>query len=199
MSKDCILLDSQSTVNVLYNARLLQNIRKVNRTLDIHCNTGVASTDMVGDLPRYGKVGYHPTGISNILLLSRPVNGNEFRMHKENGEDRLFRQSENGLYFWIALTFNQEEVVLINTVESNSSRYSNHDYSQAKTARKLQRTVGIPNYKDYQTIVNNKRLKNCPLMVEDVKAAEHIFGPETGCLTGKTVKRTGTAVPTSRT
>ena len=96
--------------------------------------------------------------------------------------------------FGIALTFNQEEVVLINTLENNSSIYSNRKYSQAKIARKLQRTIGRPSYKDYETIVNNKRLKNCPLMVEDVKAAEHIFGHETGCLTGKTGKRTGIAV-----
>ena len=36
-------------------------------------------------------------------------------------------------------------------------------------------------------------------MVEDVKAAEHIFGPETGYLTGMTVKRTGIAVRTNLT
>ena len=103
MSKYWILLDSQSTVDVFYNVRLLRNIRKVNRTLDIHCNAGVVSTDMVGYLPGYGTVWYHPTGIANILLLSRSskiftikddsANGNEFHMHKENGEDRLFRQS----------------------------------------------------------------------------------------------------------
>ena len=56
VSKDWILLDSQSTVDVFYNACLLRNIRKVNQTLDIHCNAGVVSTDMVGDLPGYGKV-----------------------------------------------------------------------------------------------------------------------------------------------
>ena len=84
-------------------------------------------------------------------------------------------------------------MVFINTVENNSSRYSNLDYYQVKIARKLQRKIGKPSYKDYQKIVNNKRLKNCPLMAEDVKAAEHIFGPETGCITGKTVKRTGMA------
>ena len=120
-------------------------------------------------------------------------------MHKENGEDRLFHQSKNGLYFWNARTFNQEEVVLINTVENNSSRYSHRDYSQAKIAKKQQRKIGRPSYKDYQTIINNKRLKNCSLMVEDVKAAEHIFGPEKGFLTGKTVKKTGIAVRTNLT
>ena len=124
--KDWILLDSHYTVDVFYNTRLLRNIRKVNRTLDIHCNAGVASTDMVGGLPGYGTVWYHQRGISNILSLSHAIkiftityvsaNGNEFCMHKENGEDRLLRQSENGLYFWNAHTFNQEEVVLIITV-----------------------------------------------------------------------------------
>ena len=87
--------------------------------------------------------------------------------------------------------------MLINTVENYSSKYSTRNYSQSKIARKLQRTIGRPIYKDYQTIINNKRLKNCPLMVEDVKAAEHIFGPETVCLTGKTVKSTGIAVRTN--
>ena len=127
------------------------------------------------------------------------ANKNEFCMYKEDGEDRLLRQSENGLYFWNARTFNQEEVVLINTVENNSCRYSNHDYSQAKIYRILKRTICRPSYKDYKTIVSNKHLKNCPLMVEDVKAAEQIFGPEMGCLTGNTVKRTGIAVRTNLT
>ena len=69
-------------------------------------------------------------------------------MHKENGEDRLFRQSENGLYFWNARTFNQKEVVLINTLENNSSKYSTRDYSQAKIDMKLQSTIGRPSYKE---------------------------------------------------
>ena len=59
---------------------------------------------MVGDLPGYSTFWYQPTGIANILSLSRDIkiftitydsaNGNKFRMHKENVEDRLFRQSE---------------------------------------------------------------------------------------------------------
>jgi hypothetical protein len=54
--KDWILLDNQSTVDVFYNARLLKNIRKANSFMDIHCNTGVTSMDLVGDLPGYGEV-----------------------------------------------------------------------------------------------------------------------------------------------
>jgi hypothetical protein len=69
--KDWILLDNQSTVDVFNNDKLLRNIRKSDTSMDIHCNAGVTSTDMVGDLPGYGKVWYHPNGIANILSLAR--------------------------------------------------------------------------------------------------------------------------------
>ena len=36
-------------------------------------------------------------------------------------------------------------------------------------------------------------------MMEDVNVTEQIFGPETGCLTGKTFNSTGTAVRTNLT
>ena len=64
-----LLLDNQSTVNVFNNASVLKNIRKSTTTMKIHCNAEIASTSMVGDLPGYGTVWYHPKGITNILSL----------------------------------------------------------------------------------------------------------------------------------
>ena len=66
-----ILLDNQSTVDVLTNRRLLKNIRRSNKNMFIHCTTGVAKTNLIGDLPGYGTVWYHPDGIANILSLSK--------------------------------------------------------------------------------------------------------------------------------
>ena len=66
-----ILLDNQSTVDVFHNKNLLRNVRKSNTSLNIHCNAGVATTNMIGDLKGYGTVWYHPRGIANILSLSR--------------------------------------------------------------------------------------------------------------------------------
>ena len=66
-----ILLDNQSTVDVFTSRHLLKNIRRSKKDLFIHCTTGVAKTNLIGDLPGYGTVWYHPNGIANILSLSK--------------------------------------------------------------------------------------------------------------------------------
>jgi hypothetical protein len=99
-----ILLNNQSTVNVFHNEELLDNIHHGDGFMDIHCNAGVTSTNLVGDLPGYGEVWYNPNGIANILSLPRvkergfrvtfdSKNGNKFHMHKPNGTKRVFQQS----------------------------------------------------------------------------------------------------------
>ena len=67
-----LILDSQSTVELIANAKMLVNIRKVRGedAIRVHCNSGVKIVDRVGDLPGYGTVWYEPTGISSILLMS---------------------------------------------------------------------------------------------------------------------------------
>jgi Zinc knuckle len=71
VSKDWILLDNQSTIDVFFNRQLVRNIRESESSMKIHCNAGVTTTRLVGDLPGYGTVWYHPQGIANILSLSR--------------------------------------------------------------------------------------------------------------------------------
>jgi hypothetical protein len=98
---DWILLNNQSTVNVFHNEDLLDNIRRGDGSMDIHCNAGVTSTSLVGDLLGYGEVWFNPSGIANILSLLRAnqrgfqvpfdsENGNEFHVHKPNGTKYIF-------------------------------------------------------------------------------------------------------------
>jgi hypothetical protein len=69
--KTWILLDNHSTVDVFHKSDLLEQIcLSEDSHMDIHCNATVTSTNLVGDLPRYGTVWYHPKGIANILLLN---------------------------------------------------------------------------------------------------------------------------------
>jgi hypothetical protein len=131
MSKDgripeaWILLDNQSTIDVLHNEDLLNNIRPGNGFMDIHCNAGVMSTSLVGIA--------HPDGIANILSLSRivkdrvtldSVSGNVFNVHKPNGTQCMFQQSNRGLYYTYTETTG---ITLVNTVEGNKSKFTNRD------------------------------------------------------------------------
>ena len=45
-----ILLDSQSTVDVFMNKKLLKNVHDTKKPLSLHCNAGVATVNKVGDL-----------------------------------------------------------------------------------------------------------------------------------------------------
>jgi hypothetical protein len=170
-----ILLDNQSTVDVFYNKELLQNIRKSETHMEIHCNAEVTSTNFVGDFPGYGTVWYHPNGIANILLLARVKEKhrvtfdsdgeNQFVVHKSDGTTRCFKQSRRGLYF---LEANNTSTVLVNTVEDNKSRYMNRDYSKATLARKVQNIIGRPSVRTYLHIVDNNLMPNCPITWKDI-------------------------------
>jgi preprotein translocase subunit Sec63 len=48
--KAWILLDNQSIADVFYNKDLLVNVRKAAKPMEIHCNTGVTSTALIGGL-----------------------------------------------------------------------------------------------------------------------------------------------------
>ena len=64
-----ILLDSQSTIGLFYNAKHLTNIRMIDKGIRICCNAGVVTTNMVGDLEGCVTAWYHIRGIASILSL----------------------------------------------------------------------------------------------------------------------------------
>jgi hypothetical protein len=108
--KSWILLDSQSTTDVYSNPHLLTNIRKVPGSLTIYTQAGKAMTTLKGTVPGYGDVWYYAKGIANILSLANVAktrqvtynssNGNQFEVLRDDGSKRIFRKSENGLYYF---------------------------------------------------------------------------------------------------
>ena len=116
-------------MDVLSNRRLLKNISKLDRSLAIFSTGGRTITNLQGDLPGYVTVWFNPGGIANILSLSKVADKyqvsynstgeNEFLVHLPRGEIRSFTQCSD---------MAAGETVLVNTVEHNISKYSEHDY-----------------------------------------------------------------------
>eukprot|EP00957_Ditylum_brightwellii_P099931 7615267-Ditylum_brightwellii.AAC.1 len=191
-----VLLDNQSTVDIFSNRALLDNLREIEATMDVHCNAGTASTSTVGTLHGYGDVWHDPNGIANILSMARvrekyPVTYsselNEFYVHLSDGRVRVFRQSPRGLYYTVI--GGEEGMAFVNTVASKKSNYSNADYTRAVLARKIQARIGRPSTKTFLDVIDNNKLRNCPVERRDIAAADDIFGPDLGNLKGKTTKR----------
>jgi hypothetical protein len=102
-----------------------------------------------------------------------------------------------GLYYMD--TKDSSGVTLINTVDNNSTSYSQRDYSQAVLAKKIQKIIGRPSTCTFIKIFENNLFPNCPITCDDIIAAERTFGPEVGSLKGKTVHRSSVPVRTSST
>jgi hypothetical protein len=210
INEDWILLDSESTCDVFYNPKFLNNIQRTKdgRKSQIHCNAGIVIVQTVGDLPGYGTVWFYPDGIANILSLALVQkkfrvtydsgNGNKFVVH-----DRLMRRftmSERGL-FYCNMKQQQGNVLLnqattkqggdgISTVDKNKGRYSTRDMSRANNARRFQETTGA-SLQTILDIVDCKLLPNCPITRIDIKMAEDIYGTSIAHLKGKTVRKKG--------
>jgi hypothetical protein len=74
-------------------------------------------------------------------------------------------------------------------VAENKAKYTVSDYQRAEKARTIQRRIGRPSTKRYIELANKNRIKNCNVTGQDIRNAEHIFGPEKGSLQGKTVRK----------
>ena len=191
-----ILLDNQSTVDVVCNKALLENVRPVGRRMYIHCNAGTRWTEQQGDLPGYGPVWYCPQAIANILSLHNVSHrwrvtydswsGNGFVVAKDDGSTIKYCPSTDGLHYYET---NLHGTALVTTVHDKKSRYTNDEYTRATRARSLQIRIGRPSTKEFLHIVATNLLHNCPVTKQDIMAAEDIFGPDVGSLKGKTTRR----------
>jgi len=85
--KTWILSDSQSTVDVFCNARLLNNVRDAKRQLVLHCNAGTTIITKKGDLKKKGDL----LSLSNVSKIYRVTYDSDNKdeqglvVHKEDG------------------------------------------------------------------------------------------------------------------
>ncbi len=108
VDKNYLLLNNQSTVNQVANPNLLKNIRKGEKPIIVHCNTGLAKTNLIGELG-WMTVHHNPRSIMNVLSLKSVMVrhcvthdskdcGGVFQVHTPDGIVE-FKQREHGLHY----------------------------------------------------------------------------------------------------
>ena len=70
-SDEYLVGDSGAGCSVIANPALLTHIRKSKRAMNIHCNSGITTTTLIGHLKGFGWVWHNPHGIANIISLSK--------------------------------------------------------------------------------------------------------------------------------
>ncbi|VEU33958.1 unnamed protein product [Pseudo-nitzschia multistriata] len=198
-----ILLDSESSCNLIANPDLLKNIRKApkGQVMHIYCNSGVASTNLIGDLPGFGKVWFYKEGIANVLSLALVSDrfrvtmdtdcDNALHVHRPGGGTRRFSRSECNLYYCDLTKTTSGRVLTITSVEGQQSEFSDLDCRRAMKARKLQEIMGFPTTRDLIRMVENKLVTNCGVTRRDIMNAEVIYGKHVSIVKGKTVRQQG--------
>jgi len=72
-----ILCDIQSSISIFHNKDLITNIRTVSEKIEVFGIGGSLTVDMMGDLPGFGPVYFHPEAVANILCFYDLANKNK--------------------------------------------------------------------------------------------------------------------------
>ena len=80
------------------------------------------------------------------------------------------------------------DITLVQTVQENEEGYSQRQIQDAKKAWDLYAKVGYPSARDFQNIISNNLILNCPATASDVAWADKIYGKDIHALKVKTTR-----------
>ena len=215
LPRDALLLDSESSNSVFFNADLLTNLRRVATPLTLHSNGGTHTADQIGEFHGLGApmtVWFNQHSMANILALNEvrrtfrvTLDTDEelaFRVHLADNTILRFTEHDSGLYVH---TPQHNDVKLpltaysyLQTVAGNRSLFPQRELKAADTARTLYRHLGRPSHQRFLSYIANGHVRNCPITAADAKRAQHIYGHDVAYLKGKRTQRPPLAhVPTT--
>ena len=182
---EVILLDCQSTTDLFGNANMLEQVYKSKSTLNLKSNGGNLKTRQKGKITGYHTdVWYSKSAIANILSLGNMIkqyrvtydsNNLMFVVHRGvNGKpDMHFCMHECGLHYYDPREHGEQRA-FVETVEESKRGLTQRQIKGAKLARSLYNTLAYPSWKDFQWVVRSNMIKNCPVTLEDINAAQEI-------------------------
>ena len=196
-SRNQIIFDTGSTINVFCNRNLVKNIRLAPHPIHMHTNAGVCEVNQVADFEGLGTVWFTEKAITNIVGANSIVDTHNFwyddstrafvLSNKKTGRKSYFIHS-NKMGLWIK-TSTKPTSHAIQTVPKNKEGFTKKQILRATIARALQHNLSFPTVENFKAIVQANGIRNCPITVEDIANAEKIFGPSVSGLKGKTKRR----------
>ena len=210
-SRDDVLLDSQASVNVFCNRKLLRNVRDSEK--DIILNGVQAGAKGVrisqeGDFSDVGKVYYSENSTANILSYAVMVDqGNDVAYDKASdsfvlkplGSETTYKfcrknvTGSGGKFYCCNVgSVGKGNVILddhafIETASENMTKFTKREVDGAYKARSLLAKMGFPPIQHAIEIAT--RGSNFTVTARDFSVAESIWGPDIASLKGKTKKR----------
>ena len=132
--KNCVLLDSESTVHAFCNSNLLEDIWAQEEVMTLVGNGGTMTTNQMAtirNLDTKDPVWYHPEYITNILSLAKVKEqyritydsdkGGNFVVHIPGSENLYFHCYSNGLHM---IECNDQHFSFVQTIAGNMKGYS---------------------------------------------------------------------------
>lgn len=192
-----VLLDNCSTLHVIVNPKLAQDIYEGGSEIRINGMGGSISTTKRASTRNFGEVTYCPGGLANVLSFGGLIRDGHsidyinkedmFVLTCKSGEVFEFPNRHN-LYMCDVLKRSKKmksELTLVQTVAENKTRFSLKENKQADLARIYARRMAYASDKDMAELTT--MMKNAHFTRHDIARAREIYGQRSvGASVGKT-------------
>jgi Zinc knuckle len=172
--RNWVLLDSQSTISIFNNPKMVTNIRSSPQSVCARTNGGQQTSTQIADFRNLGNVWYNTESIANILSLSEVRKVCRVTMdtsveaaifvHRKDGSKMKFEEHKDGLYYYE--TNIQPPVItdvvahsFIHTVTDNKTLFVAREIDAADKARELYRKLGRPSQQKFEDILSKNVIK----------------------------------------
>jgi hypothetical protein len=200
-----LLLDNQSSVDIVGNEDIITNKRRANKpitTSGIQLGASPAIVDTIGDFDEFGSVYYSENSSANILSFASQVNAGAginydrlsdvFTLKRANGSNvyvfsrKNVAGSEGQFYVCDLRTMMMQhnERAMVQTVAENISKFTKREVGQPREARER---MSFPSVPDAIDMANS--CKNLGVSGRDFQIADAIRGKDASSMRGKTKKR----------
>ena len=201
--REIILLDSQSTMDLMCNETMVSKVFKSDSTMRLKSNGGTMQVGRKATIAGYNRdVWFSTRAITNIISLSNLITQYRvtydsddlmFVVHRKDKTNMEFKMHESGLHYYDPR--NESGLAFVNTVSENKSGFTKRQIKNAEAARTLYATLSYPSLKDFKWVLRSNQIQNCPVTVQDAEVASKIWGKNIAALKGKTTR--GKSIPVS--